>query len=174
LRHSPGPVPLPMPAQARRRPQSAARGGVACSVPSAGRRPGRRRFNGDRLGYLRERAFMTQEQLAERAEVSASTIVRLETGRISRPRNGTILLIAQALDVHPDEFLRKFGGIKSQPLATNPRRFCGDVGSRAADCHCVVTIRSRHRSLEAGACNGVLRRTPIPRTPVNKGKKKGR
>jgi hypothetical protein len=70
------------------------------------------------------------------------------------------------------KILRKFGGIKSQRLATNPRRFCGDVGSKTADCHAGVTVRGRCWALEAGDCYIVLPRIRLfYETLVNKDKK---
>jgi DNA-binding XRE family transcriptional regulator len=45
----------------------------------------------------RERALLSQEQLAERAGLSARTIRELEAGRVRRPRGATVRLLAQAL-----------------------------------------------------------------------------
>ncbi|SEG95607.1 Predicted ATPase [Nonomuraea solani] len=47
----------------------------------------------------RERALLSQEQLAARAGLSARTIRRLETGELRRPRSASIRLLAQALDL---------------------------------------------------------------------------
>jgi transcriptional regulator with XRE-family HTH domain len=49
------------------------------------------------LRGLRERALLTQEQLAARAGVSVSTIRGVETGRILRPHIGSLRLLAEAL-----------------------------------------------------------------------------
>lgn len=42
---------------------------------------------------------MTQEELAERASLSPTTIVRLENGEIRRPRPGTLEKLAEALRI---------------------------------------------------------------------------
>ncbi|MDH6579163.1 helix-turn-helix transcriptional regulator [Kitasatospora sp. MAP5-34] len=61
----------------------------------------------DRLGtllrQLRNRAGLTQEQLAERSGVSVRTIRRLETGKSTDHRLGTVNLLADALEVGPED-----------------------------------------------------------------------
>ncbi|MGK4579933.1 helix-turn-helix domain-containing protein [Kitasatospora sp. HPMI-4] len=58
------------------------------------------------LRRLRHQAGMTQEQVAERSGVSVRTIRRLETGRSTDHRLGTVNLLADALDVgHEDRRL---------------------------------------------------------------------
>ncbi len=47
----------------------------------------------------RRRLGLTQEELAEGAEVSPTTVVRLEAGQIGRPRTGTLERIAGVLGV---------------------------------------------------------------------------
>jgi transcriptional regulator with XRE-family HTH domain len=64
-------------------------------------------YIGENLRRLRERRYLTQRELAEKAGVSADTIVKLEQDRWE-PRLRTIRKLAQALDVHPDE-LSGFG-----------------------------------------------------------------
>jgi transcriptional regulator with XRE-family HTH domain len=56
------------------------------------------------LKAARERALLTQVELATRAETSALTISRLETGR-QAARFATIRKLAQALDVEPGVLL---------------------------------------------------------------------
>jgi transcriptional regulator with XRE-family HTH domain len=56
---------------------------------------------GDRLRHLRERRYLTQQELAQRAGLSADTILKLENNRWE-PRLRTIRALAEALDVHPD------------------------------------------------------------------------
>ena len=54
------------------------------------------------LRELRSRAFVTQEELAEKAKVSRSTIAVLESGRRTRrPRPRTIRRLARALGCEP-------------------------------------------------------------------------
>ncbi len=55
------------------------------------------------LRLLRQRALLSQEQLAERAGLSVRTIVGLESGRIRRPHGGSVRLLADALGLtEPD------------------------------------------------------------------------
>lgn len=58
------------------------------------------------LRELRRRAELTQEELAERAGLSARTIRRLETGASANPQLDTVRLIADALRLEPDERAR--------------------------------------------------------------------
>src|SRR5205085_12511975 len=48
-------------------------------------------------------ASLSQELLAERARLSAATIAAIERGRSTVPRPGTVLLLANALELTPDE-----------------------------------------------------------------------
>ncbi|MFE7621106.1 helix-turn-helix domain-containing protein [Streptomyces sp. NPDC057496] len=58
---------------------------------------------GTLLRRLRTRSGLTQEQMAERSGVSVRTIRRLETGRSSDHRLGTVNLLADALEVGPED-----------------------------------------------------------------------
>lgn len=49
---------------------------------------------------------MTQEELARRAGVSPTSVVRMERGEIREPRLGTLNKVAGALGVEPGELLR--------------------------------------------------------------------
>ncbi|MFI6698969.1 helix-turn-helix domain-containing protein [Streptomyces sp. NPDC050509] len=55
------------------------------------------------LRELRRRTGLTQERLAERSGVSVSTIRRLETGSSRDHRQGTLRLLADALEAGPEE-----------------------------------------------------------------------
>ena len=54
---------------------------------------------------MRERAFLTQAELAEKSGVSEGTINRIEAGK-HEPRISTIRKLAKALNVSPDELVR--------------------------------------------------------------------
>lgn len=54
---------------------------------------------GEVIRYHRGRAGMTQEELAEKAGVSPTTVVGMEGGRIRRPRTGTLEKLAVALGI---------------------------------------------------------------------------
>jgi transcriptional regulator with XRE-family HTH domain len=56
---------------------------------------------GDNLKRIRERRYLTQRELADKAALSPDTIVKLEMNRVE-PRVGTIMKLAEALQVHPD------------------------------------------------------------------------
>ncbi|MFC7590826.1 ATP-binding protein [Nonomuraea antimicrobica] len=52
---------------------------------------------------LREQALLTQEELAQRSGLSVGTIRGLESGRIQRPRIGSVRMLANALSVSESE-----------------------------------------------------------------------
>jgi transcriptional regulator with XRE-family HTH domain len=52
----------------------------------------------------RVRRFMTQEQLAQAAGISARQLVRIEKNKVE-PRFSTILKLAEALKVEPSELV---------------------------------------------------------------------
>lgn len=56
------------------------------------------------MRQLRKRACLTQEQLAEPAEVSVTTIGRLENGRLPEHRLRTLQKVAEVLNVKPEEW----------------------------------------------------------------------
>ena len=55
-----------------------------------------------KLKELREKQFLTQEELAKMAETTTNTVNRLENGK-QQPRFGTRKKIARALNVEPAE-----------------------------------------------------------------------
>jgi transcriptional regulator with XRE-family HTH domain len=61
-------------------------------------------YIGEKLKAIRTRRFLTQEELAEKAEVSHSTIVNIELNH-AEPQFRTIRKLAKALDIDPTEFL---------------------------------------------------------------------
>ena len=61
-------------------------------------------YVGDRLKEIRTRRLLTQEELAEKAGVSAATVVNVERNN-QEPHFRTIRKLAKALDVDPTEFL---------------------------------------------------------------------
>lgn len=58
---------------------------------------------GNRVRLWRERALLTQEQLADRAGLNVRTIRRLENGSLRRPRSASVRLLVDALDLDPGE-----------------------------------------------------------------------
>ena len=59
---------------------------------------------GDRLRDLRVRRALTQEELAEKADVGTSTVARLERNE-SEPHMSTLRKLARALGVDPAELI---------------------------------------------------------------------
>jgi transcriptional regulator with XRE-family HTH domain len=58
---------------------------------------------GDTIRFHRGRREWIQEQLAEKARMAPTSIVRLENGEIERPRIVTLNKIAEALEIDPRE-----------------------------------------------------------------------
>jgi transcriptional regulator with XRE-family HTH domain len=61
-------------------------------------------YIGENLKALRTRRLLTQDELAERAGVSQSTIANIERDN-AEPQFRTIRKLAKALDVDPTELL---------------------------------------------------------------------
>ena len=59
---------------------------------------------GDRLRDLRVRRALTQEELADKANVGTNTVARLERNK-SEPHMSTLRKLARALDVDPAELI---------------------------------------------------------------------
>jgi len=60
-----------------------------------------------KLAKLRKEKGFTQEGLARKANISYHTIIKIESGRIKNPRVGTLLKLAEALEVSTDKLLSK-------------------------------------------------------------------
>ncbi len=58
---------------------------------------------GEVIRFYRGQREMTQEQLASRAGMAATSIVRLENGEVERPRISTLTKLADALGIDPKE-----------------------------------------------------------------------
>ena len=61
-------------------------------------------YVGQKLKAIRTRRLLTQEELAERAGVSAATVVNVERNN-QEPHFRTIRKLAEALNVDPTELL---------------------------------------------------------------------
>jgi transcriptional regulator with XRE-family HTH domain len=59
---------------------------------------------GDRLRDLRVRRALTQEELADKADVGTNTVARLERNE-TEPHMSTLRKLAGALDVDPTELI---------------------------------------------------------------------
>lgn len=65
------------------------------------------KLNGDRIRILRERMGLSQEQLAKLAELSVAYINLVENGKPFRPYYDTVIGLAKALHVKPEEIILK-------------------------------------------------------------------
>ena len=63
-------------------------------------------ISGDRLRKVRDKRLLSQRELAERAGLSPTTILKLESGRVDEPHPRTIRKLTDALEVDPDELLK--------------------------------------------------------------------
>lgn len=55
-----------------------------------------------RLKEIRERKYVTQQELADKAGLNKMTIMRIETGK-NKPKFKTAKLLAKALEVKPED-----------------------------------------------------------------------
>ena len=60
---------------------------------------------GDRLRDLRVRRALTQQELAEKADVGTNTVARLERNE-TEPHMSTLRKLARALDIEPEELAK--------------------------------------------------------------------
>ncbi|MGW7434509.1 helix-turn-helix domain-containing protein [Streptomyces sp. NPDC054849] len=74
---------------------------------------------GTLLRKLRDEANLTQEQVAERSGVSVRTIRRLESGRSTNHRMGTVNLLADALGLEEEDRLRLAAALTGSSTATH-------------------------------------------------------
>lgn len=71
---------------------------------------------GRQVRIFRKQKMLSREELGSRIRLSAEEIKELENGYLD-PRLSTVFLIAQALDVHPEDLLVPSGGSESQYYA---------------------------------------------------------
>lgn len=76
---------------------------------------------GETIRYYRGRLGMTQEELARRAEMAPTSIVRLENGEIGRPRMSTIDKLAGALQIPVAELARFVSVIHTPTIRREPK-----------------------------------------------------
>ncbi len=60
---------------------------------------------GEAIAHYRNDAGITQEELADRVDLNARSIQRIEAGA-EQPRYDTLFKIARALNTTPDQFIR--------------------------------------------------------------------
>ena len=86
------------------------------------------------LRARRQRAFLSQEQLAARAELSERTVRNLEAGRVRSPRTDTVRLMADALQLSEPEreswFEASRGGLPETAIRAWARQAGRDARAR--------------------------------------------
>lgn len=60
-----------------------------------------------RVLELRQKAFLSQAELAERSGLSVAAIQKIEYGKVAQPYGSTIRKLATALGVEPDALIVK-------------------------------------------------------------------
>lgn len=63
------------------------------------------RISGEKLREVRDRRLLSQRELAERAGLSPTTILKLEAGRVEEPHPRTVRKLTEALGVDPAELV---------------------------------------------------------------------
>ncbi len=62
------------------------------------------RMDGEKLRAIRERKFLSHRDLAKRANVSPTTVLNLEAGKVEAQRR-TVRKLAEALEVAPADLV---------------------------------------------------------------------
>ena len=75
----------------------------------------RREYVGETIRHHRQRQGMTQEELARRAGLAPTSIVRLESGEVRAPRLSTLESLAGALQIPVAELVQYVAEIKPPP-----------------------------------------------------------
>lgn len=65
------------------------------------------RISADNLRRLRNERLLSQRELAEKAGLSPTTILKLEAGRVEESHPRTVRKLIQALDVRPADLLEE-------------------------------------------------------------------
>jgi transcriptional regulator with XRE-family HTH domain len=63
------------------------------------------RISGEKLRRVRDERLLSQRELAEKAGLSPTTILKLEADRVDDPHPRTVRKLAQALEVDPAELV---------------------------------------------------------------------
>jgi transcriptional regulator with XRE-family HTH domain/tetratricopeptide (TPR) repeat protein len=77
---------------------------------------------GEQLSAYRQRAGLSQEELAEQSGLSVRAIGNLERGRTGKPHPGSVRLLAHALGLHADAQEEFFAASRQRPADTAARQ----------------------------------------------------
>jgi transcriptional regulator with XRE-family HTH domain len=64
------------------------------------------RISGEKLRKIRDERLLSQRELAEKAGLSPTTILKLEANRVEDPHPRTVRKLVEALEVDPAELLK--------------------------------------------------------------------
>jgi HTH-type transcriptional regulator, competence development regulator len=64
-------------------------------------------ISGEKLRRVRDARLLSQRELAEKAGLSPTTILKLEADRVEEPHPRTVRKLARALEVDPAELVRR-------------------------------------------------------------------
>lgn len=64
---------------------------------------------GSHVRRIREQLVLSQSELAKKANVHVSTVLKIESGQTKRIREATVRSLAQALDISSSEFAKMIG-----------------------------------------------------------------
>ena len=74
------------------------------------------------LSTARHQAGLSQQQLADRAGVERTTVIRFESGTAARPEGATLRLLCTALDIRYLDALVALSAVSSEDIQTHPVR----------------------------------------------------
>jgi transcriptional regulator with XRE-family HTH domain len=64
------------------------------------------RIDGEKLRKIRDERLLSQRELAEKANLSPTTILKLEANRVAQPHPRTVRRLVEALGAEPHEILK--------------------------------------------------------------------
>lgn len=67
---------------------------------------------GEAIRHHRKQRGLTQEELAERAGIAATSVVRLESGEVKAPRLSTLHKLSEALSINPTELVQLVSAVR--------------------------------------------------------------
>jgi transcriptional regulator with XRE-family HTH domain len=67
------------------------------------------RISGEKLRKIRDDQLLSQRELAEKANLSPTTILKLEADRVTEPHPRTVRKLVEALGVEPHELVKGGG-----------------------------------------------------------------
>jgi transcriptional regulator with XRE-family HTH domain len=139
---------------------------------------------GDKLRKAREDKILSHRELALRAELSPTTVLKLENAEVSTPHPRTIRKLAAALEIDARELLEGWAmSVYGTSTVNRPRRTKAEIEALDEALYFIVaairpaTIRQDDayaRWHVLGTILAKLPRIPLPRSLVNKAKERAK